>query len=260
MSILNKVENAYLTILRLVVLTGATLALISAVILGTSAASKLLSSEPKDAAPILVTPQNTPKLDAFLASNKPEAHVQNKVKGSNKSEGKIQNPDLVASARNISQYVKDVFQGELAHNKALEIFIEKSKALPEQTQNAYFKSASEFSAELLKKVVEQKALVATTREAGQDVEAAPGFLNVDAALQWHLVQFAEIVDKNNAEIAQKQQEYALAKATGTQELYIAAGSFGAFLFVVFLFIIIKIERNLRGVVVTREANRVRAGF
>ena len=253
MSILSKVENAYLTILRLVVLTGATLALISAIILGTSSASKLLSSEPKDTAPALVTPQDTPKLDAFLASNKPEAHVPKKAKTSKKLEDKTQNPDLVASAKNISQYVKEVFQGDLDHNKALGIFIEKSNRLPEETQNSYFKSANEFSAELLKKVAEQKALVATTRDAGQDVEAAPSFLNVDAALQWHLVQFAEIVDKNNAEIAQKQQEYVLAKAAGTQELYLAAGSFVTFLLVVFLFIIIKIERNLRGVSAMKES-------
>ncbi|MDD3380547.1 MAG: hypothetical protein PHD68_04995 [Rugosibacter sp.] len=252
MSILNKVENAYLTILRLVVLTGATLALISAIILGASAASKLLSTEPK-APPDLVTAQNTPKLDAFLASNKPEARAPKNAESSKKLEEKTQNPDLVASARNISQYAKDVFQGDLDHNQALDIFIEKSNTLPEQTRKSYFKSANEFSAELLKKVAEQKVLVATSRDAGQEVNATPGFLNVDAALQWHLIQFAEIVDNNNAEIAQKQQEYVFAKAAGTQELYIAAGSFVTFLLVVFLFIIIKIERNLRGVSAIKES-------
>lgn len=252
MSILNKIENAYLTILRLVVLTGATLALILAVILGLSAASKLLSSEPKDAALVLVTPQNEPKLNAFLASKSPEAHTLGKAENPKKQEAKTNSPDLDAAAKNISQYYRGVFQGDLDHNKVRDIFIEKSNALPEKTQNSYFKSANDFSIELLKKVAEQKALVATAQAAGQEANNAPGFIDIDAAIQWHLIQFAEIADKNSAEITQKQQEYVLAKASGTQELYIAAGSFVAFLFVVFLFIIIKIERNLRDISVTKE--------
>ncbi|PIX89634.1 MAG: hypothetical protein COZ31_01035 [Nitrospirae bacterium CG_4_10_14_3_um_filter_44_29] len=253
MSILNKVENAYLTILRLVVLTGATLALVSAIILGASAASKLLGSEPKDTDPVLVTPGNTPKLDTFLATSNPEAEQPKNAESSTTAKDKTTNPDLDAAANNLSKYVQDVFQGNLEVRKSREIFLEKANVLPEKTQDAYFKSANGFSVELLKKIATQKTLVATARAAYQEPENVPGFINVDAALQWHLVQFAAIIDKNNAEIEQKQQEYVLAKAEGMQELYMTAGSFVTFLLVVFLFIIIKIERNLRGISVIKES-------
>ena len=253
MSILNKVENVYLTILRLVVLTGATLALISAIILGVSAASKLLSSEPKDIDPVLVTPENTPKLDAFIASKNPAAQPPKEAKKSKELGGETKNPDIDASVKNISQYIREVLQGDPEASKLRAFVMEKASKLPNQTQSAYFKSLNEFSAELLKKVAAQKAIVAAARASGQEADNASGFINLDEVLQWHLVQFAEIVDKNNAEIAQKQLEHVLAKAAGTKELYIAAGSFVTFLLVVFLFIIIKIERNLRGISVIKES-------
>lgn len=248
MSILNKVENAYLTILRLVALTGATLALIFSVVLGFSAASKLISQEPKDiASAALITPQNSPRLDVFLAQNKPEAHAPENAENLNGLEGKIKNSDLDAAVMNISKYYIGVFEVSLDHNNVRDLLIKGASIFPEQAQKDYFKSLNEFSAELLNKVAEQKALFSATQATGQEANTAPGFIDLDSAIKWHLAQFSGIVEKNNVENEQKQQEQVLTKESGTQELYIAAGSFGIFLLVVFIFIIIKIERNLRGI-------------
>ncbi|MGZ8226582.1 MAG: hypothetical protein ACXWT3_08105 [Methylococcaceae bacterium] len=253
MSILNKVENTYLTILRLVALTGATLALIFAVVLGFSGANKLINSEPKDKPSVLITTQNSPKLDAFVSQNKPEPDSQEKTENLNKSEDKIKNSDLDTAAMNISKYFVGVFENSLDHDKIRDLFIQQASIIPDETKSAYFKSLNEFSTELLNKVAEQKALVSTAQSAGKEAKEIPGFIDIDAALKWHLAQFSEIVERNNAEIAQKQQELVLTKESGTQELYIAAGSFGAFLLVVFIFIIIKIERNLRGISIVNSA-------
>jgi ABC-type multidrug transport system fused ATPase/permease subunit len=251
---LNKVENVYITILRLVVLTGATLALVSAIILGFSAANKLLSFKPKDAPPPLLTPQNTPKLDVFLVSNTQKIHAPENSVNKNESEDRINNPDLDASVRNISQYIREVFHINLESEEIRERFlIKNANLLPKQTQNAYFKSVNEFSSELLNKAAEQKALVAVAQAAGQPPSSAPGFINFEAALQWQLSQFAKIIDKNNDVVTRNQQERISAKAAGIQELYIAMGSFVAFLFIIFLFIIIKIERNLRGISVIKAS-------
>jgi hypothetical protein len=254
MSILNKVENTYLTILRLVALTGATLALIFAVVLGFSGASKLINSEPKDTPSVPITAQNYPKLDAFVSQNKPEPHSQEKTENLNKLEDKIKNSDLDAAAMNVSKYYMGVFEGtSLDHNKVRELMVKEANIFPEETQNAYFKSLNEFSAELLKKIAEQKSLVTAAQAAGQDVNTAPGLIDIDSALKWHFDRFSAMVEENKVEIEQRQQEYASAKASGTQELYIAAGSFGAFLLVVFIFIIIKIERNLRGISIVNSS-------
>ncbi|MGZ8160564.1 MAG: hypothetical protein ACXWT1_04690 [Methylobacter sp.] len=254
MSILNKVENAYLTILRLVALTGATLALIFAVCLGVSAASKLIAPEPKDTPSALITTQDSPKLDAFLVSNKPKAQTTGKVENLNESGDKIKNSDLDASAMNITKYYMGVFEGSnLDHNTIRDLIVKGANIFPEETKNAYFKSLNEFTAELLKKIAEQKALVTAAQTAGQDVNTASGFIDIDSAIKWHFDRFSAMVEENKAGIEQKQQEYASAKASGTQELYIAAGSFGAFLLVVFIFIIIKIERNLRGISVINSS-------
>lgn len=254
MSILNKVENAYLTILRLVALTGATLALILAIGMGISAASKLLNPEPKDEhSTELITSQNKPNLDAFIKQNKPADNTKEGEEKLSKTENKINNSDLDASVNNLSKYFIVVNQGSVKIDVFREYLIKGSSALPEQTKNAYFKSLNEFSAQLLTKSAEQSALVEALQVAGKEKKDDPRFIDFDTVIQWHLIQFADIVDKHNAEIEQKKQEYASAKESGTQELYIAAGSFGAFLLVVFIFIIIKIERNLRGISVINSS-------
>lgn len=257
MGILNKVENAYLTILRLVALTGATLALIFAVGIGFSAASKLLSPEPKDIPSTLLRPQNELNLETFITQNKPKAHTQEKTDDSNKVEDEIKNSDLDAAATNTSKYYMGVFEGtNVDHNKVRDLMIKGASIFPGETKNTYFKSLNEFSAELLKKIAEQKALVTATQSAGQDVNTAPGFIDIDAAIKWHFDQFSAMVEKNKAEAEQRQQEYTSAKESGTQELYVAAGSFGAFLLVVFIFIIIKIERNLRGISIINSSTEL----
>jgi len=254
MGILNKVENAYLTILRIVALTGATLALIFAVGLGVSAASKLIDPEPKDTPSALITTQDYPKLDAFIIQNRPETHTQEKAENLKILEDKIKNSDLDASAMNISKYYMGVFEGSnLDHNTVRDLIVKGANIFPEETKNAYFKSLNEFSAELLNKIAEQKALVTAAQTAGQDVNTSSGFIDIDSAIKWHFDRFSAMVEENKAEIEQRQQNYASAKASGTQELYIAAGSFGAFLLVVFIFIIIKIERNLRGISVIHSS-------
>jgi hypothetical protein len=58
-------------------------------------------------------------------------------------------------------------------------------------------------------------------------------------------KFHEQIEKENAQFAAKQQQHISEKADGIQSLYIAAGAFAAFVIIVFLSIIIKIERNLR---------------
>jgi len=258
MSILNKVENAYLTILRLVALTGATLALILAIGLGISAASKLLTKAPKDEPSTeLITAQNKPSLDAFIAQNKSNVNTPEKTDSPNKPEDEIKNSDLDSAAMNFSNYYMGVFEGStLDHNKVREAMIKGAITFHDETKNAYFKSLNEFSAELLKKIAEQKTLFTATQAAGQDVNTAPGFIDIDSAIKWHFYQFSAMAEKNKAEAEQKQQEYASTKESGTQELYIAAGSFGAFLLVVFIFIIIKIERNLRGISAINSVNEL----
>ena len=57
--------------------------------------------------------------------------------------------------------------------------------------------------------------------------------------------FSSQITKSSEEQAKLDQKYLHEKAEGLQSLYTAAGAFGAFLLIVFLSIIIKIERNLR---------------
>jgi hypothetical protein len=252
MSFLNKVENVYLTILRLVVIAGATLALIAAIIFGSSAAGKLLRAEPQNTNPVIVTPENSPKLDVFTALKNPAVQNPKEEGKSRKLESEIKNPDMDAVVKNISQYIRDVYQFVPEAGKLRDFVTKKASELPEQTQNAYFKSLNEFSAELVKKIAPQKAIVAAAQPVGQKPADVPGFIDVDEAIDWHFAQFSKIVDKRNADMEQKQKEYVLAKAAGAQSLYIAAGSFATFLLIIFLFIIIKIERNLRGISVVKE--------
>ncbi|WP_075881946.1 hypothetical protein [Vreelandella massiliensis] len=58
-------------------------------------------------------------------------------------------------------------------------------------------------------------------------------------------QFDQALSAEDRRRNQAQREHAQGKVEGMQSLYIAGGTFGAFLFIVFLSIFIKIERNLR---------------
>jgi hypothetical protein len=68
---------------------------------------------------------------------------------------------------------------------------------------------------------------------------------INNALNLFTQKFHEQIQKENAEFAAKKEEYIAKKAEGMQSLYVAAGAFTAFLMIVFLSIIIRIERNLR---------------
>jgi hypothetical protein len=58
-------------------------------------------------------------------------------------------------------------------------------------------------------------------------------------------QFDQALDAEDRRRSQAQRQHAQDKMDGIQSLYVAGGTFGAFLLIVFLSIFIKIERNLR---------------
>ena len=68
---------------------------------------------------------------------------------------------------------------------------------------------------------------------------------INTALNIFTQNFSKQIEEENAKFATKQQEYIEKKAEGMQSLYVAAGAFVSFLMIVFLSIIIRIERNLR---------------
>jgi len=248
MNFLNKVESVYLNILRLVVITVATLALVLSVSIGISSAFKLLGAEPNGGT------IKSPKFDKFISLKVPSDNswreVDTSIETDTAKEVKPNNiyADLDATVKNNSKYLKEVLGAELNEYQERSEFVTYAKYLPEKYRMAYFKSANEFSAQLLGKIEEQKAIVASSRASGN---ASPnGFIDISYAWKWHNDNFSASVRKNEAEVA----EHALSKASGVQDLYIAAGSFVAFLLIVFLFLIIKIERNLRGASVSREIN------
>jgi hypothetical protein len=75
---------------------------------------------------------------------------------------------------------------------------------------------------------------------------SPGEI-VQSALDIFDKEFKTQISKSVADQEKQEQKYLTEKAEGMQSMYMAAGAFGSFLLIVFLSIIIKIERNLRPV-------------
>lgn len=250
MNFLNKVENIYLTILRLVVITVATIALALSLFLGVSSAFKL-GAEPKDDAAI--SSINSLTLDGFISSQSPKDSNASKVEDIKKTESSEVSSDLDTAVKNTSKYVNDVFGGEQSPEVTrLHLVDFANGQLSEKYRGKYFKSANEFSSQLLSKITDQRAIVAAYR-ANKNTQPN-GFININDAWKWHDSSFINLVRKNESDMDKTHEKYALAKASAIQDLYIAAGSFASFLLVVFLFIIIKIERNLRGASISASGN------
>ncbi|MDF0377893.1 hypothetical protein [Methylophilus sp. YYY-1] len=232
---LQKLENAYLAILRFVVILVAGLLLVAVVILVLNS-MKAFKSEPivKKAEPHVshefvikqLTSKDTTKQsgNAKLGDSSPSVNDPN-----NKYYDQI--------ATSLIKFVQKHAEGYESINKSKIIEYVKKQAnthTEEETKTKYAKGL----ASTIDKILDSPQITKMAKnQAPVDI--------VEKVMDSYSTEFAAQIEEEKQNAIYEQQLYAARKAEAIQSLYIAAGAFGTFLMIVFISIIIRIERNLR---------------
>jgi hypothetical protein len=228
---IQKLENFYLATLRFVVILVATLLLIGVVLLGIRSFDGL-SSPPK---PVELKPSVS------------QADLKSAILKS--AQGDI-TPDTVATASSdpnqgyynrvgtaIKRFADKQYPGvyTIDPSRIATMVKEKADTYPSADLTAAY---AKNLAENVDALLADPQLVAHARKN----ELGPV---VDRMFNAFAEEFDRQVKETNDRNEELQAEYLSRKAEAQQNLYVAAGTFGVFLLIVFLSIIIRIERNLR---------------
>ncbi|MGT2513856.1 hypothetical protein ACVOMT_05995 [Sphingomonas panni] len=217
-------ETAYLGILRVFILFAATAALIVAGIAAVSAISPLLkwtglteSSQPDGG-----------NLADFVKQQKPEPASQDGVANERQTDdGPASLPDIKAAARIISEYLQG--RGSIRENEW--------RAILEQNVYGFAEHMRPYG-ESVRSLAEQ---LETSRGKPLSEE------RVVQLIDWHKANFA-------ADIARRAAQESEGNAKFLATLAIAGSAFVAFILIIFVFIFVRIERNLRLVRTTNLVN------
>lgn len=228
---LQKLENAYLAILRFVIIAVAGALLVAVAVFGVKG-FKVFQNEPVMARKVphvvereVVQALNSPPLEATPA---PDEAVQQADKTS---------VFHARSADAIALFVARHSGGAMDVNKfqVMMIIREKAESMGDPVLVAGY---AENLSTTIEKILADPSVVAAVQSA-----SAPEV--VDRVLNRFTESYRLQAEQAHAEQAERQQAYQAQKAEGQQSLYFAGGAFAAFLMIVFLSIIIRIERNLR---------------
>lgn len=228
MTFFDRLEISYLNVLRVGILVLATLFLIGAVIATANVVQKLVPDVAKADARKLVD-ADTLQDYRGLQTGAPAVGASDSSEVSS-GPAKIDNR-IKQAAASLVEYLRVVKGASVGPAPIERLLSEKQLSLPDNLQGDYADSLVKLTANLVK-----------SRDPSVDV---------DALLQWHFAKFEAAKDGAAA------QEVARAakNAAHLQEAMIAAGTalsaFFLFLIVIFGFVLVKIERNLRLVQVVR---------
>ncbi len=270
MTVLKRVEELYLDVLRFIIIAAASILLIAAVGFGVMA-GKNYSQSSQAEKPVSADVNPTEVTDSVLASKlekKPSGATTSNRVGEDGSTADPNEKTYEQIAKIIVAFVSQNGQGIESLQLAPVVDVIRRKASPYDDPTVVKEFADGLAVVMEKTLADPKILklfeplapapvapAATVSNDGEVMEqqAAP----VTPSLRESPI---EIVNSTlntyarlfNAKIKEREQARAAAiaeevqnKATATTQLMIAGSTFGAFLFLVFISIVVKIERNLR---------------
>lgn len=256
---LQKLENAYLAILRFFVILVATCLLIAVAVFGGDAL-KLLSGEPK---PEAFTPSVSEKSVIDKVLSKDEAKPAQRGEDADASEASKKDPNQIhydrlatTIAAFIQKYQKpgeakrriEFDENGMPHeviDPPEPVVVNKDwvgkhvKQVCEAFEEAdRIAACAKGLADVMDKTLAEKTVIARA-------QATSATNVVDQAITAYRNAFRESIDAHEEKVNQAQAEHAAGQVKAMSSLYWALGSLGAFLSIVFLSVLIKIERNLR---------------
>jgi len=270
MSMLQRIEETYLGMLRFIIILGSSVLLIAAIVLGLSAASGLNGSSIPEKLDTSVKPDEVlTKISEERPS--PTADAPHAKQAGEKSKGLASDPnqafyDRTATAvvKFVDKYAKGIETVE--HQNVVEVSRKKAENFSDPVLiTAYASGLADLveralaDPELAKRIAKPAQPVPTQApQATQAEEEAPlsppsaevpfkesPLAIVNQLLSTYTQLFVEKQSKKLENKAKAEAEELERKATAMTQLYFAGGTFASFLFLVFISIVVKIERNLR---------------
>lgn len=224
---LNKLEALYLNILRVVIIVLATVLLAVAAVGAVVAGPMLLSSfggGDADAARLV----RNDGLNDYLnrnAGGAPAAQAQDQAELESRTRGADRR--FREAAVNISRYVKAKTGMAPPEAGVIDYIQSLADSLPESLKDRYADSILALSKDLTK------------------APAAAAPVDVDSLIDWHFTQFHQAAEAAMQQDAMRAAEEQARRQTAVLAAGAAAGFFMMFLLLVFVFVLVKIERNLR---------------
>lgn len=275
MSVLKRVEELYLEVLRFIIIASASVLLVVAVVLASIAASNFGHPTDKDAQQTsVVNPAEvTNGVLTAKANAKPSKAPAQKEVGEETNSADPNQATYERIAKTIVNFVKKYGQNIESVSNEDVIKVTRSKTAMYHDAATAKEFANGLAASMEKTLSDQKILklfeasastvapaptptpvVQTTEsenvEQPAPVAPAPALLEsplgiVNETLSTYIRMFNETLQAHEQAKAQALAEEVERKANAMTQLYIAGGAFGAFLMLVFISIVVKIERNLR---------------
>lgn len=281
MSIIQKLENSYVAILRVVVIVVATILLVVAAVMGAMSLKGMLpasqdkfemgSVEPKDVLAEVVPGEKRADAKTEQHGAQPDQATSNPYLADYEKAYAAVAPFVTKTSKNTLELNKVRFFGILDQNVAefeadeikaqyaaglalafstslgdqrLIARVEKPLAIKPLPVVAPAPAPAPVQVEGEEPVIEQPAPAPEPVVEEKPYKESP-FVVVDEVL----TAYNKVFNQKLGEATEKQNKAAAAhmeaKASATMRMYIAAGLFGTFLLVIFLTIAIRIERNLR---------------
>ena len=281
MSVLNKLEVTYLNLLRGVLLAIASILVIVALLAGVKGLIGITGFGSGDVKPEKITPDQI--INAVNEKPKAEATAP-KAEAHEKKAKDIYSAQYEKTANTIIGFISKYSNNteKVGKNELVAYFATTTNAYPENIRGAYINGLSDTfekalkDESIIKRTIKVKGLVKTpapvalshqtqevtnedgtvsTEEVAIAAETLPAAENnafnespsalVDAVeLKYNELFNASIAAAAEAN-AMKVAEKLESKASALMTLYVAGGAFFAFLWLIFMSIIVKIERNLR---------------
>lgn len=223
---LSRLEGIYLSILRVVILVIATVALI-ATGLGLAASLPLASNT------FGLNHEDRPKpvqLSDYIAENRVDgAAIPEGVEVATDKVAKIVSSDIQTAGAIFTDYMNKLPGVNVQKNNVEDVLIERYNAEPKDQKASYASSLLDLSHQLAK---------SHGKKLGLD--------RLNKLINWHKVNF-------DLTVTAYQQRKDSEKAAAMFGVYVAGYSFLVFVSIIFCFIFIKIERNLRNISVVSDS-------
>jgi hypothetical protein len=253
MALDDKLESFYLGVWRGIVLSIATIALIVAALASFAALNGLFHGEPYRPVDIKVEDRNAAlkqelSIDSFKNSETSGFFEQSAAKDKKSDGGRslnsLTNESLRKISENLDRYVQVAFPGRSPNRAATTANVKnvmKELKLTNDVKVKFYLSTLEMLSEELAKLGGEQALLAEEKR-----------ITPDRLLRWHAetVQGAlQAIDQENEKLQRAYQQqvvdYANNRSRIVSYISVAAGALALFVFTIFLFLIIKIERDLK---------------
>ena len=219
-SLLQRAENLYLNILRVLILAVATLALLGAIV-GLLGGLPLLKASPTSTTAPPSSLQAATLGDYVSEKKAAGQDVTTSPDAASTTSTVISSVGIKDAAQNIVSYVRTKMNGTLGLEPTIRELQGFEADIPEPFHTSY-----------------ETSLVSLTKQLTLSTGAALTPDSLEDLLRWHAAKFKTAAEEDAAKLAEE-------KLQASQRIQLGAYALLTFLLLVFAFIFVKIERNLR---------------